>query len=123
MKSSFSIKLVPTVPKLKMMSLDPDKDGAVIVIVENSGDPRLPVGLALRPLFLVPKSVKLIANERRNVFQIPDDCNCVSVETTFGRSKGRATSYFLCLKIVATTPREKVIWHFDCAEFSGNGQC
>ncbi len=119
MKSSFSIELVPTVPKLKMMSLDPDKDGAVIVIVENSGDPRLPVGLALRPLFLVPKSVKLIANERRNVFQIPDDCNYVSVETTFGRSKGQSTTSFLCLRVVATTLTGKVTWHCDCAEFSG----
>lgn len=119
MKSSFSIELVPTVPKLKMMSLDPDKDGAVIVIVDNSGDPRLPVGLALRPLFLVPKSVKLIANERRNVFQIPDDCNHISVETTFGRSKGQSTTYFLCLRVVATTLTGKVTWHCDSAEFSG----
>ncbi|MEK7462554.1 MAG: hypothetical protein AAB618_03185 [Patescibacteria group bacterium] len=110
---SLTPQLVLTVPKIVLTALAADKNGCITVLVDNEGDPQLPSGLNLRPLFLVPSTVKLLKNERRNVFQIPKNCTQITIETTNGRSIGRSRTYFLCLCVIATTTEGEVVWHCD----------
>jgi hypothetical protein len=109
--SSFEIELIETVPGVRMTALSPDTKGAVTVMLTDTGNSRLPEGLYLIPLFLVPGCIPHIESLRRNVFQVRDSCTHVSVETTYGRSKGIKTSYYLDLKVLATMGDTIEEWH------------
>lgn len=113
---SLTVRLIPTVPKIVLEQLPPQKDGSITILVSNIGDPRLPEG-GLRPLVLITADADKIAIGQRNIYEIGAGYNSVSIETNFGRSKGQLTTYYLSLLLTVMGPKGIAEHRVDCGSF------
>ncbi len=116
---SFEIRVIETVPNIRIVVFEPNKDGAVTVAIDNKGNADYPSELELIPLYLVPKSIKKIKNRRRNVLVVPAACRQISIETTDNLSKGTEAMTFLCLRVRLKIERNVKVRHFDCYVLEG----
>jgi hypothetical protein len=113
---SFTVRLIQTVPKITLEELSSKEGGTTTILVINSGDARLPQG-NLRPLVLVSPGTSNITIGQRNVFEVEDGYSSVSIETNFGRSKGKRTTYYLNLLLTLMGPKGITEHRVDCGSF------
>ncbi len=115
---SFTVtELTETVPKIVLDQLPRHDDGSMTILVKNSGHPQLVEG-DLRSLVLLPPEIGYAPIGQYNIFQIPYGYDSVSVETNFGRSKGRGTLYNLQLLLTVSGKEVETFTHcVDCGTF------